>query len=78
MEKVTLDNEPLHQKYDRSTDAPLCTFDLPVLIEKMKREHNWESGELNAMVLLERPDKQIVLAALHEKIGQAEQFHRCP
>ena len=44
----------------------LCTFDLPTLIEKMKQSQSWAKGELNAMILLKNPDKQIVLTALHE------------
>ena len=43
--------------------VPLRLFDLPILIEKLK--HTWAKGELNAMILLKRPDKQIVLTALH-------------
>jgi quercetin dioxygenase-like cupin family protein len=42
--------------------VPLRLFDLPSLIEKLK--HTWTKGELNAMILLKRPDKQIVLTAL--------------
>ena len=66
MKKETLKVElPLH-KDKRSRNASLLTFDIPNLIEKMKHEHAWAKGELNAMILLKRPDKQIVLAALHE------------
>ncbi|MCK9404690.1 MAG: hypothetical protein M0Q26_14955 [Chitinophagaceae bacterium] len=44
----------------------LLIFDLPTLIEKMKLEHFWAEGELNAMILLKSTDKQIVLTTLHE------------
>jgi len=44
----------------------LCTFDLPTLIEKMKHSQSWAKGEVNAMILLKKPDKQIILTALHE------------
>jgi quercetin dioxygenase-like cupin family protein len=47
-------------------DPSLFTFDLPALIENMKNSHAWAAGELNAMVLFKRPEKQIVLTALHE------------
>lgn len=47
-------------------DSSLRSYDLPVLIEKMKHSHTWAKGELNAMILLNSPDKQIVLTALHE------------
>jgi quercetin dioxygenase-like cupin family protein len=46
--------------------ASVHTFDLPALIERMKHSHSWAKGELNAMILLKSPDKQIVLTALHE------------
>jgi hypothetical protein len=32
--------------------APLPTFDLPTLIEKLKQGKSWVQGELNAMILL--------------------------
>jgi quercetin dioxygenase-like cupin family protein len=47
-------------------DPSLFTFDLPTLIETMKNSSAWAEGELNAMVLFKRPEKQIVLTALHE------------
>jgi quercetin dioxygenase-like cupin family protein len=39
---------------------------LPTLIYKLKQSHNWANGELNATILLKRPDKQVVLTALHK------------
>jgi hypothetical protein len=47
-------------------NSSLLTFDLPILIEKMKHSHAWTIGELNSMILLESPDKQILLTTLHE------------
>ena len=47
-------------------DPLLFTFDLPTLIENMKLSSAWAEGELNAMILFKRPEKQIVLTALHE------------
>jgi quercetin dioxygenase-like cupin family protein len=47
-------------------DPLLFTFDLPALIENMKNSSAWAEGELNAMILFKRPEKQIVLTALHE------------
>jgi quercetin dioxygenase-like cupin family protein len=51
---------------NRLLNASLLNFDLPTLIENMKLSHAWAKGELNAMVLLKSPDKQIMLTALHE------------
>ena len=66
MKKETLKTKYPLRKENRSRNTSLLTFDLPTLIEKMKHERAWAKGELNAMILLKRPDKQIVLAALHE------------
>ena len=46
--------------------ASLLTFDLPTLIEKLKQDYCWAKGKLNAMILLNEPDKQIMLTALHK------------
>jgi len=43
-------------------------FDLPILIDEMKHSRTWAEGELNAMILLKEPDKQIVLTAFQEGI----------
>ena len=66
MEKETLIAKPPLPWNNRSHSASLLTFDLPALIEMMKNSHTWTKGELNAMILLKNPDKQIVLTALHE------------
>ena len=58
--------KPLLVREERSLNASLLTFDLPILIEKMKHSRTYAQGELNAMILLKNPDKQIVLTALHE------------
>jgi hypothetical protein len=42
-------------------------YDLPVLIGNMKRSLSWEKGDLKAIILLQSPEKQILLTALHEK-----------
>jgi quercetin dioxygenase-like cupin family protein len=66
MGKETLNTKPAFRRNNRSFNALLLTFDLPTLIQKMKLSYSWAKGELNAMILLKRPDKQIVLTALHE------------
>ncbi len=66
MEKEMLISTPPVAGNSRSHNVSLLTFDLPALIEMMKNSHDWTNGELNAMILLKRPDKQIVLTALHE------------
>ena len=66
MEKESLKNKSPLPKDNRSFNASLPSFDLPTLIEKMKHSLSWARGELNTMILLKSPDKQIVLTALHE------------
>jgi quercetin dioxygenase-like cupin family protein len=41
-------------------------FDLPLLIQKLKQRQSRSNGDLNAMILMKSPDKQIVLSALQE------------
>jgi quercetin dioxygenase-like cupin family protein len=63
--EILLTKPPL-PKENRSLNSSLLTFDLPALIENMKHSYIWTKGELNTMILLKRPDKQIVLTAMHE------------
>lgn len=58
-------NPSLPQDNRSFRDSSLI-FDLPTLIETMKQSSTWTQGELKEMILLKKPDKQIVLAALHE------------
>jgi quercetin dioxygenase-like cupin family protein len=41
-------------------------FDLPSLIATMKQSYKWTNGELNALILFNSPNKQIILTAMHE------------
>jgi len=66
MENETLIAKPSLTRNNRSHNVSLLTFDLSTLVENMKHSHSWAKGELNAMILLKSPDKQIVLTAIHE------------
>jgi len=55
----------LINKDNLSGNPSLLLFDLPTLVDKMKQKQSWADGELNAIVLLKTPDKQIVLTAMH-------------
>jgi hypothetical protein len=62
--------ETLHKSYLNTTEknsynSALAPFDLPALIYSMKQSNSWAQGELNAMVLLKNPLKQIILTAMH-------------
>jgi quercetin dioxygenase-like cupin family protein len=65
MKTTNHNSKSVHLVISRSLSALLMSFDLPVLIEKMKNTPSWRKGELNAMVLVKNPVKQIVLTVLH-------------
>lgn len=67
MVKESLNTSIPISKSNTLRNVSLQTFDLPILIEKMKHELSWVKGELNAMILMKNQDKQIVLTALHEE-----------
>jgi hypothetical protein len=41
--------------------------DLTDMIDNLKSSHSWKRGELISMILLNNPEKQILLTALHGK-----------
>jgi quercetin dioxygenase-like cupin family protein len=65
MEIETLKTDLSTLKNNRSSDSRLLGFDLPSLIETMKQSFTWANGELNALVLLKSPGKNILLTAMH-------------
>jgi len=66
MKNISSNNRPCFYERKGHIDPSMFTFDLPTLIENMKNSSAWADGELNAMVLFKRPEKQVVLTALHE------------
>jgi quercetin dioxygenase-like cupin family protein len=52
---------------NRSFKVSLSTFNLLNLIEKMKHKPISFNGDLHSMVLLDRPDKQIVLTTFDKE-----------
>lgn len=67
MGKETFKANYLVHKENTSIHPSLLIFDLPSLVEKIKVKQSWANGELNSMILLKTPDKQIVLTALHDR-----------
>jgi hypothetical protein len=59
--KPRLSKDKLTQKFSN------FTLDMPDLIDNMKHSHSWTKGELISMILHNKPDKQILLTALHER-----------
>jgi quercetin dioxygenase-like cupin family protein len=66
-------NEPIQDALsfhtpDRMLDAPLLIFDLHEVVEKIKQEAPWKTGERNAITLVKSAFMRIVLIALHKKM----------
>jgi hypothetical protein len=66
METVLINSKPLLSKKRSLLTSTTLACNLPVLIDKLKHTYTWKNGGLNTMVLLKKPDKQIILTALHE------------
>jgi len=66
MEIETLIINRTCMKNSKSSDSRLSGFDLPSLIVTMKQSCTWTNGELNALVLLNTPEKQVILTAMHK------------
>ncbi len=66
MEKESLEKETPANKGNSLLTESLKSFDLSILIEKMKHKYTWEKGVPNTMILLKCPYKQIVLSSLHD------------
>ncbi|NEW83184.1 MAG: hypothetical protein GZ094_12565 [Mariniphaga sp.] len=66
MGKATFKANYLLLKDNLSCSSSLPMFDLPALVNTMKHKQSWVNGELNAVVLLKTPIKQIILTAMHE------------
>jgi quercetin dioxygenase-like cupin family protein len=66
MEIETLKTNLSPTKNNRSSACTLLGFNLPSLIATMKQSYTWANGELNALILLKSPHKQIILTAMHK------------
>jgi quercetin dioxygenase-like cupin family protein len=66
MEKETLKTKPpVHEDF-KALYTSFPVFDLPSLVKKLKNGNSRKKGELKTIILLNKPDKQIVLTALNE------------
>ena len=66
MQLETLKMNQHHIMNQKSSGCSFLAFDLPSLIATMKHTETWANGELNALILLKSPQKQIILTAMHE------------
>jgi len=65
MEHQTFNSKAIHYQDLSSLSPSLFAYDLPILIDKIKQKPSWANGELNAIILLKTPNRQIVLTAMH-------------
>jgi hypothetical protein len=54
------------KKNNRSSNSKLLGFNLSTLIASLKRSCAWSKGELNSLILLKSPGKQVILTAMRE------------
>jgi hypothetical protein len=66
MEINTLNARSALSDIFRSQNPSSFTFDLPTLVEDIKKSHIWTKGELNSIILLNTPYKKIILTAVHK------------
>ena len=66
MQIETLKMNRPQTRNSKSSGCTLLAFDQPTLIATMKHSDTWANGELNALILLKSPKKQIILTAMHE------------
>jgi quercetin dioxygenase-like cupin family protein len=64
IETIKPNLEKISNKY--LSDSRLLGLDLPLLIETMKHSFTWAKGELNSLILLKSPGKNILLTAIHK------------
>jgi quercetin dioxygenase-like cupin family protein len=60
------ESSEIHPGYNTSKNPVKTSEFMTGIIENMKLSHAWEEGELNAMVLSKKPEKKIVLTAMHK------------
>lgn len=66
MQKKSINTKTNPVEHIGSQRLFLLSFDLPKLVLKMKNEINVDEMDYNSLFLIDRPEKQIVLTALHE------------
>ena len=64
--KVKMVKEKLGTKpYYNYNSNQFSAFDIPGIIESLKKEQNWTRGELNFAILLKSPSVQVLLTIVH-------------
>jgi hypothetical protein len=53
-------------KVHRRSDSIISELGLAYLIKTMKKSKPWTNGELNSLILMNKPEKQVILIAMHD------------
>jgi len=52
-------------KVHKPSDSIISELGLAYLIKTMKKSKPWSNGELNSLILMNKPGKQVILTAMH-------------
>jgi mannose-6-phosphate isomerase-like protein (cupin superfamily) len=66
MNKIVVQSETTESNLNGLPTSTLSTMKLQALAQKMKRSFSWVMGKIKSKVLLNSPQKQIVLTILHK------------
>jgi quercetin dioxygenase-like cupin family protein len=66
MGKKSSENHREFNKSEIPVNTSLFRIDMPGIINTLKQSPSWEAGELNSLVLYKKPDKKVLLTALHK------------
>lgn len=68
MERETLKTKHRIRWGNRPLNSLLPIYDLPILVKCLEKKRMMENGELSSIILLERPEKQVVLTSVNKGI----------
>lgn len=64
--KVTMEKQKLGTKpFYHYESSQFSAFDIPAILENLKKEQNWKKGELNFAILIKSPTVKVLLTVLH-------------
>lgn len=55
----------LTQPRDLSLGSSFYNYELPLLVQKIKNDCSWKMGDLKSIVVMNEPDKKVIVTALH-------------
>jgi quercetin dioxygenase-like cupin family protein len=65
--RIKASKENLRKKpYYHYEDGKASTFDVPAIIDDLKKQQNWLNGEISSVILLSSPTIKVLLTLMHE------------